>query len=177
MEKKISYVREKTTKSIKIVYDTETKSYKCRVKTTVKGLDAVLQRWDVLSVKEELLPLSEHPTKPTKVIETCLIIMREAIDYQTLKMLKGYFRQKIKVSVKDAESNIYLTYANGHIFMNDLVRGLCAPMQVNHTPTNLKLEKLGEPERISEQEKNELVKQGFSIYEEIMANGELRILA
>jgi len=177
MSETISYVRKKTRKSYSIVFDSG--EFKTKVVTRIFGYDSILGKWDKISETSELKPLDVHPTKPTKVIETFIVLMREATDFQSLKLLKAFYKQNIKVSVKDLESNIYLTMANGHVFMNDLVRGTCAPMQLNYTPQNIKFERLNEPERIGEQEKDALLKEGYLLFEELlMPNGknELRLM-
>jgi hypothetical protein len=172
MNENIQYLRKKTIHRDRIVWDYATQSFKNRHITIVKGFDHILNRWNKISEKTELLPVESYPTHPSKKLEFSVVLQRQATDYQTLKTLIAHFKQKIRVSVKDTESNIYLVLVNGKIFMCDIYRGTTAPMQMNYTPQNIKREAVSEPERITEQEKNMLLNQGYPLYEEIlMPNG------
>jgi len=174
MEKQeIEYARFKEKGRDKIVFDAKTQSFKNRHVTLTYGYDAVLGRWDKISEKTELLDVSTYPTKPTKKLEFDVVLMRQATDYQTLKTLTAYFKQKFIAEVKDAESNVYLVLCNGKIFMCDVIRGTTAPLEMNYTPENIKRTFIGEPIRITEKEKDALLRDGYPLYEQILLpNGD-----
>jgi hypothetical protein len=170
---KIEYERYKESYSDKIIHDG--KAYVLSREFTVKGFDTLMDRWNTVKVYKKILPLSELREKPTKSLELTVILMRETTDYQTLRTIRGYFKSSFKIEVKDVESNIFLTYCNGFVFMNDVVRGMTCMLQLNGIPRNIQCEKIGEPQRINEAEKDALLKEGCVIYEEL-SDGSLRTL-
>ncbi|MCJ7559337.1 hypothetical protein MUO79_01800 [Candidatus Bathyarchaeota archaeon] len=170
---KVEYARYKQSHSDRIIHDG--KAYVVQRTFTVKGFDSLLDKWNKVKVYTKILPLSEHPNKPTKSLELTVVLMRETTDYQTLRTIKGFFKSSFKIEVKDVESNIYLTYCNGLIFMNDVVRGVTCMLQLNGIPKNIRCEKIGDAIRISEAEKDALLKEGCALYEEL-SDGSLRTL-
>jgi hypothetical protein len=169
---KPKYERYKESFSDRIFHDG--KNYMVKRTFTVKGYDNLLRIWNTVQVRTEILPLSILEYPPVKSLELTIVLLREATDFQSLKLLKAYFKQTFKISVKDAESNIFIKLVDGKVFMSDLIRGTCCPMQRNHVYQNITTEKIGEATRISEQEAKELMAKGHLLYEEILPSGELR---
>jgi len=171
---KVNYQRYKKSSSDKIVFHDN--QYMVKRKTTVKGYDVLLRKWDILKQTEEFLPLSAWKYPPQKVVEAEIIVYRTATDYRTLKTLQAYFKKTMKVTVKDLESNIYLVYVDKRVFMTDVsgrVNAFTTPLQMNANYRNIKVEFLGEDQRISVEEKDKLVSEGTPLFEERqLPNGE-----
>lgn len=170
---KVEYSRFKESHSDKIIFNG--KEYVVERTFRVKGYDALMHKWDTVKVYTKILPLSELPEKPSKVAELSIVILRETVNPQNLKMLKGYFLQKLKVSIKDMENNLFLVVVHGKVFMTDLSgKGHCntAPIGTNtllnpkYRPNTIKVE-FEEAERISNEKASELLKSGLMLYEEL----------
>jgi hypothetical protein len=170
---KINYERFKKSSSDKIVYHEG--KYQVKRKTKISGYDNLMRRWNKVKVTEEYLPLSVLNPAPQKEVESVILLVRSATDYRTLRELKGYFKKTMKVSVLDKDSNIYLTVANKKIFMTDLHK-VTAPLQLNSVARNVKLEFVGEEERVSEEQKDKLVSEGTPLYEELIVDGKPRYM-
>jgi hypothetical protein len=161
---KPNYERYKKSYSQKVVFHEG--KFQVRKVTVIKGYDSLMRRFDKVKETVEYLPLSVLNPPPKKVIETSIIVYRTATDFQTLKTLKAYFKKTMRISVKDKDSNIYLVLVDGKVFMTDLMK-VTAPLQLNSVAKNVKLEFLGTEERISEEEKDRLVKeQKIPVFEE-----------
>jgi len=171
---KINYERYKKTHHDKIFHDGKT--FMVRREHIIKGYDLLLRKWDVVKTTEEILSLSALREKPSKVVETDIIVYRSATDYKTLKRLEAFFKKTMRVSVKDLESNIYLVLVDGKVFMTDLMK-VTAPLQLNSVARNVKLEFIGEETRLTTEEKDVLIKQGIPLFEEReQPNGETQYL-
>ena len=129
MNQKIEYLREKTHKISKIIWDNKTQKWVCKLKTIVKSFDHILNRWDVTSSKEELMPLQFYPNNPDYQKELFILIKRIATDSTTLKLLVRFYKQKL--TVKSTDSNIVLCIVNGSIFQTNLLNGSTQPISLN----------------------------------------------
>jgi hypothetical protein len=67
--------------------------------------------------------------------------------------------------VKDKDSNIYLVFVHGKVFLTDLTT--TTPLQLTNIEKNKQVKvEFGEETKITEQEKDKLVKEGIPVFSE-----------
>lgn len=175
---KIEFLRTKTQVKERIIFDLQSKELKNRRKTILKGYDHILNRWIKASEKTELLPIETYPTCPEKSKTFNIVLVRNAVDTFTAMPFTRYFKQKICVSMKDKENNVYLVLVDGKLFMSDVLYRdgyvVTAPLSMNfimnpkyqaeiEQKVNVKFE---EPTPITEAEKDKLKLEGYPLYEQ-----------
>lgn len=174
MSQKIDYLRTKTHKIHKIVFDLKTQSWKNKMRTIVKGYDHVLNCWNNIpeKAKEELLDLSTYPTNPEYKKQLVVILKRVATDSISLKLLVRYY--KMCLNVESTDKNIVLCIVNGSIFETNLLDGSTQPISLNgllgryqELFPHIKTES-SEPTPISNTELMELLKQNYPLIEQEM---------
>ena len=133
----IEYARFKHVSSDKIT--DERGKWECKRKTITRGFDPLLHKWQVIDTDFSFLPIEEIGCFKSVIQE--IYVKRVAIGAD-MKELARWFMVKRKVSVKDKDSNIFLTMADGRIFQSDLTT--TAPMNLNYVPEGIKIEKVGE---------------------------------
>ena len=154
--KPIEFARFKSYFTTKIVFiDGE---YKCLKTTVWSGWDSLLHKWvSNIKTEKQILPLSELKEKPSKSVIQEIYVKRTGSN-SMLKPIEIYVKIQKKIEVRDLESNVFLTQANGLVFMVDLAEKplgcACAPLsqrghalikitELSETPlTQLELEKL-----------------------------------
>lgn len=161
---KINYERFKKSFSQKVVFHEG--KYQVKKVTKISGYDFLLRRWNKVEEIVEFLPLSALMNPPKKVVETDIIILRSATDYKTLRNIEAFFKKSMRVSVRDLENNIYLVFVHGKVFLTDLTT--TCPLQLTRVEKNkqIKVEFIGIEEKLTEEEKDALVKKGVPVFEE-----------
>lgn len=173
--KPIEYLRYKSCFSDKIVF--QDNKYQVKRKTVTKGYDSLLGKWSICDISFKLLSLSEIGA--FKELTQTIYIKKTNVNPETLQNMELWLKRIRKVSVISKESNIYLTTNNGRIYMNDVVKGVCAPLQLNSTPQNIKVELLEEKPLTKEelQKLNEDLKLLIKpVCVEELQSGEIRVL-
>jgi hypothetical protein len=170
----IKYLRYKSCFSDKIISEN---GYKVKRTTTTKGYDSLLGKWSICDKSSKLLPLSEIGC--FKELTQTIYIKKTNVNPSTLENMELWLKRVLKIEVINKESNVYLTMACNRIFVNDVVRGLCVPLQQNGCPQNLKITKVSEAplSQIELQKLNEDLKLLIKpVICEELANGEIRLL-
>lgn len=173
----IEFQRHKETSTKTIVFDKN--QWKVLKKTKKYGFDSVLHKWVHYATVQTFEPLSSIGC--LKKIERTVYIKRSVLDLNTMRNIDRYFRLIQKISVKDIDTNLYLTSAGNRVFMTDLM-DVTAPLQFNHVPEGIEVRNSSEVP-LTASETNVLLNQ-LSDYKvihkpilcEALLTGEIRLL-
>jgi len=139
-------------------------NYKVEKTTLTSRFDFVSRRWKPIDKTVEHLPLDTLDPTPKKQIEATIMFTREAYDMTSLLPIKGYFKQKVKMTVPEMLPNHYITLFNGLFVLNDLSTGGASPLSIKSKIVKVEREK---PERISIEEAQKLADEGVKLYKEL----------
>jgi hypothetical protein len=133
----IAYARFKHVSTSKIVC--ERGKWENKKKMITKGFDSLLHRWDIIHT--EFVFETMEKIGCFKELVQNLYVKRVAVG-SDLKEVSKWFIIKRKVIVKDKDSNIFLTQADGRTYQTDLTTTVS--VNLNHTPEGIKIEKVSE---------------------------------